>query len=330
MNNLLNYIPLLKVGCSKENYPLYSQSIYFDGETIRICNDDVYVCLNYQSDIRGCLNLFVLESVLKIAAKHREVEFVVANEHLTVHSPDGYTASLGIDSITDFPLQDMPETPLTEVTDDMLLALNDAILFNRPGGKAHNLYIYMDKEHIMATSNMRCFLSNVFTAVSEYVGINKKMLSVLDDTCMIGSYDNNTLIKFDSGFVKFTIDLLDGYPADKLLQFVNDSREGVLKLCNMGVLNEALSNLAPISQGEKVNMCTFSNTGNELTLKAQSMHGVIETKVDSELEVEYKTEINIDQIKNLPANYDVYVNPDDVKILYLKSTYGEIVVKENN
>jgi hypothetical protein len=73
MKRLLRYLPLLRIGSSKDDYPLYAQLIHF-GDTIRACNDETFISVdNFGIDVKGNTNLFVLDSVLNKLPDNYEV-----------------------------------------------------------------------------------------------------------------------------------------------------------------------------------------------------------------------------------------------------------------
>jgi hypothetical protein len=302
MKKLIRYLPILKVGCSRDDYPLYAQLVHL-GKTIRTCNDETFISVdNLGLDVKGNTNLFVLDSVINSLPENYEV---TQNEQFIEISANKFKTKLALLDI-DFPNFDNPSVHMVEIDESLLNKISTAYRFT---GEDLLSYIYVDQFGICGTSGHRTYTFSADLDLEEGLFLNKKILSVLEEGNSIGKDENgNTILDFGDGFGLFTVDLTDDYPINKIRSFVATQSKGLHELCNVIALQVAVERISHIFFGEKTHLITLVNKNNELRVVAESaMNGKAEAVVESELEDKFILTMNVEFLKHVPDRFDVFV-----------------------
>lgn len=312
-------IEILKLGASKKEFPHYCQYANFMEDKIRTCNGQVFVEINNPFEIEGCINLFILEDILKNCDNPQ-----IYQDNNSLKVEDGsFKSKLIVDSL------EFPDTP--DVNDIESIKLNglydilkEAIKF--VGDKLYS-YIYICNDCIIATNKSRCFFHKVELNLTTPIGVDTKIFSSLNKSSEIGVKDFNTVAVYDNGMVIFQASLLEDYPKDRVVKFINKSRSGVNKLCNVYALQTAVKKISPMLLNENSSVVELRNAGKKLQVCATSaINGVSSMSIDTEIEEEFKLHLNNKFLNNINIDYDIYINLENEDRLYLNNGISEIVL----
>jgi hypothetical protein len=322
MKDLLNFVKLLKVAVSNDNYPLYSSYLFSDGKTVRTCNNTAYVSLNYKAPFKGCVNFYVLEDILNNIGE--DAEYYQKDNQLKIVS-GSYENFLNIMDF-DFPDLNLPEgVELIDLTEEDLNMWRFATKYC---GKESLSPLYVDGEGTLATDGSRIFLNHKKWSIGNKLALTPKILSFVRPEFKLGADDRGNInIVFNGGYAKFIADKLDFYLDDRIRKFVNESSKDVKLLCNVAVLRDCAEKLAPIFHGEIESVANISNKDNKLEIIAtSSVNGRSNVIINSELKEEFAINMNLRFFGNIPFNFDVYVNPSKDDRLFLQDENGSRVV----
>ncbi len=313
-------ISVLKLGASKKEFPYYCQYADFTKDSIRTCNSRVYVEIDNPFDIEGDINLFVLDEILKNC---NEPEIYQDGTMLKIRDGN-YKTSLVIDDI-EFP--EMPEIENLELIglEDIYEILKEAIKFV---GSGLYSYIYLCNDCILATDKSRVFSHKLDLSLSQVVGIDKQILSALGENCKLGVRDNNTIVVYDSGVVRFQATILDNYPKSEIIKVMSKSKVNIEKLCNVYPLQQAVKKISPMLMNEQSSFIGLKNADKKLDVYVDSItNGISVMTIDSAVESKFEMSIDYTFFNNINIDYDVYVNEvENVDRLYLTNGKSDIVL----
>ena len=312
-------IPILKIGSSKGDFPPYCRYIKLYNNKIQACNGSEFVEIHKEHPFTGCINLYVLDDVLKNCSNPQ-----LTQEDDVLRIEEGsYKTKIIIDDI-EFPSLPNVKADMLEITEDLLTVLKTAIKFTGEGIKS---YIYLCNDYITSTDGSRCFFHKQEFNVSDSLGINKKILAVLSKDCSIGVQDSNTVVTFGDSRVVFSTALLTNYPNKKVVDGVKMSKKKVQKLCNVATLQDAVQKVIPMLVGELSSFVELKNKDNKLTVQVESVvNGISSMVIGSEIDDEFNLDMQSAYLTNIDYDYDVFVNVKNVDRLYLTNSFSEIVL----
>jgi len=320
MKNLKEIIPLLKLGTSNSDYPLYAQYLHSDGESVETCNDDVFIHLKYPLPFSGDVNLFVLDGVLK--ASPNDIETIIGKGKIVLKTAS-IASTLNIFNMP-FPKLEKPDVNFVDVTEDLLSALRLAMFYTSSSEALYST-VFLCAKYICATDKYRLYFKEIDINLDSPLSIDKTMLSVLTDNCRIGSAEGKVVVEYPDlgGYAIFSAYSADSYPAGVIQTTVILDTTKLQKLCNILVLQDAVNKLTPIFFGEKIPIIAISNKDKQISVVAESMiNGKATFESESKLEDEFELSINSTFFKNIPIDFDVFISKEHTNKLYL--TDGEM------
>jgi len=319
MKDLRKVLPLLKIGAGRGTYPIYCQYINSKDGKVSTCNGDEYVSVDQTLPFQGSINIFVLEDILK---NFDEFATKVKNGKLIISS-GSYSSFLNIADF-DFPVLKMPKIRMLTIDEDLLRILKEASNFV---GKDIYESVCITGTSIVATNRNRVFFHKRDTAVKEPIFLTRRMLSMLASNCKIGTQDNKIIISFDGGYIIAIGRIMDDFPLSKIEEFIEASKKGMVKLCNIAYMQDAKKKLSPIFFGELEQWISLKNNKKKLMLLAESnTNGTAEVVIPSEIEDKFGIDINANILKDVAIDFDVYVNLNRLDKLYLTNDETELVL----
>ncbi len=322
MKELINLLPLLKIGASKEPYPVYAQCLNSTGSQVQTCNNNVYVSLDCRLPFKGTANFFTLNGILEKLAERDFSSNVKEDKILVKTNNSQYSVSL---LNLDFPQKEAPEIDSVDLDEDLLQQLRIASKFT---GKEIYSYVYLFSDGILATNTTRMFYKQIkIPNIKKPVAINTKILSTLFDGCAVGSDENNnTVVFYPNGFAVFTVDNISYYPAEKILKFMETNEERQV-LCNILALREWFDSITPIFGMDKANYISVKKEGKKLVLSAESAaSGEAVMVQEVECTNDFRFLMDAGMLKDCPSSFDVKVGTGNLDRLVLSDGDGGVVV----
>ena len=316
MKKLLELLPILKLGTSTDNFPIYAQSLHITPEFLSTCNDDVSIRIKSHLDFSGDISFFVLNSILHKFQGNIDYEFLGETLFL---SSEGFNTSL---NVTDFGFPEIegptPDNFKITITDELESVIKLAINFI--GSKGIFSYVYMGKGNIIAADSSRVFLFEDNDLIKDCeVLLNSRILPLAVEGVKVGSYSNNTVVQFENGYAIFVVHDSDDYPTDNAKNYIKNSTENITRICNIAVIKDALEKVQHILFGEKEQVIYLSNKNSRLKIVAESaMNGISTYNADSDSDESFSIDMPISYFRKIPLNFDLFVeksNPRPDKII---------------
>lgn len=319
MNRLLELLPILNVGSSKHDFPVYAPYMHSAGSEVYTCNGSVFVKVDCNMLFTGDTNIHVLSSILNKAS---EPEISVDDNYIYITS-SGFRTKLNIVDVN-FPIIDEPEIDSIEVTEDLLDKLK---LASRFVGSAMYAYVFIGNGYIASSDKERVFLTRYETG-DEPIGVDTKITSFLQEGYELGvAQTKSTVVKFPSGYAIFTVDPIERYPLKKIAKFVNRTAKGSTMLFNMAVVADALEKLAPIFIGEKQPVLTISNADTTMFTAESIVNGISVVEYEgAQSNVQFELDIDPRQFRSIPISFNVYYNEEFNDRLYLAEDNIDLVI----
>jgi len=315
-------IKILKIGTTTSEYPYFCQHINFTEDRIQTCSGSVFVEMHDNPfPILGCVNIHVLEGILN----NCETPQITQNGGVLRIEDGPYKSDIMVDAL-EFPEQMKFKTDMIEITDEMLHVLKTAI---KHTGEGILSYIFIDRETILSTQNKKQVFYHAHEIpmhTDQFIGINKKIMTVLSKGVEIGSFEGNTIVKFSGGTITFKIALLDNFPKEDCLTRFKEQLK-LNKVCNIEKLQEAVKKVQSVLYGNKDKLVTLTNDNEILTIKAESIsHGESTVKIKSDFDQMFSINMKVSYLSGIDADYDVFITMFDPHFLYLKNGESEIVL----
>lgn len=313
---------ILKIGTTKGTFPYYCQHINFTEDNIQTCNGSVFVNIeDNKYPIEGCVNFNILESVLNNCETPQ-----IQQDGALLKIKDGpYSSEIIIDAL-EFPEFSPVDVDTIEITAELLYLLTSAMKYT---GEGLLSYVYMDSTHILATKDKQkafYYEHTIPMKTDQVIGINSKILSTLSEGVELGTYKDNTVVKFDGGQIIFKIALLNNFPKQELVDGVNN-KPLITKLCNIQPIQEAVKKVSSVLMNEQEKVIYIENKENLLTVKATSFsQGESTVKLNSELKEFFKIGMQVKFLSGIDLDYDVYVDLNKHGTLYLTNGESEILL----
>jgi len=323
MKNILEYMKILKAAASNDVYPIYSSYLFSDGVKLKTCNNSAYIEVTpaKPSNFKGYVNIFILEEILNMVAEDATFVFSEKESLLKVNS-GSFKTTLNI--VRDMGMPEIAQPDFSssiELDEETINLWKYAITYV---GRDSLSPLYIDSDGICATDGQRVFLSSDGYNIDGKLSINKKILSFLKEGYSIFSdTKGNINIGFPNGFAVFSTDSLELFPNQRIRTFAEDSLSDRKFLFNVAVLRDCADKIAPIFHGETENYCDLSNKDKEMKVSAFSpVNGSAEVVVNSELDAEFSINFNMKFIKNMPLEYDTFINLEKTDRLIFENDKG--------
>ena len=320
MKDFIEVLKLMRHASSKENYPLYAQYIKSTGTKLITCNNNSYIELNYKSPFTGCVNLFVLLDTLNTFDGNVEVED--GPDDVTIKTGSFKTNLLKVD--IDFPHVEEESVDFTPVDETYIETLKYAIKFV---GKENLAPLFIDKDGILASDSNKIFMNSIFSTNTR-TSLTSKIISFLKDGYQIGMDDKgNVIVEIPNGFAKFSTESLHLFPDTQIKEFMLSSKVGVKKVSNIAPIIDAASKLTPIFLNEQMTFIEMENADNILKMTGVSIvNGRSSVEIASEMSDAFTIAINVNFLKTIPYDFDVYVDVNDPKLLFLMNDSGSKII----
>lgn len=321
---LADAIRMLKIGTSKNDFPVYSQYVMSRGSYAFTYNLDVFVKVNYPFPWKGSVNLYVLEDTLK-SLKDAQYNIEQVEDSLVI-TAGSFKSNIAITSVSPDDDKVEPDIEYYTLDKDVIEFIAQAARF--VGGKIHQ-YIYLGDEDIIATDTESIYHALTNLSIKSPFGISRSILPLLSEGVKIGVDKNsNVAVNFGSGYALFSTDRMDTYPRNKLLDFLTKVSKKQQKICNFSYIGEAIKYLSPIFFGERERIVTLRNDGRSLVVSAETkVAGKSEYEIVSEMGDPFVMKLNINKFKNITYDYDVfYTDQSIISNILLDNGKSQIVI----
>jgi len=317
MKRIFENLQYLKLGTNTSDYPVYAQLLFSKDGDLITCNNSEYVCLHdVDFDLNGgAINLYVLENVLKLfdggigeyEIKDNKVVINKGNFKTELNISRMELPKLNFKKITVDPFQ---------ITEELLTALKKASFFTGAGILE---YIYLCEDFICATNGSRLMVIDNPTYQGEPIGISRKILSMLKVGDSVGTKDHNVIVYFKGGYVVFTVDKVDTYPAEKIKKFIDTAFKSVEELSDLDSLKGAFGLVEPVLFKETRKLVTMTN-GKEsmMSIQASSINGEAKSSIDSSSDKKFELVFDIDSVRGITDNYYLLIGKEVDKLLLCK------------
>ncbi len=322
MRDLVKYLPLLKAGASKENYPLYAQSLHVGQGFVSTCNDAAYIRVDYEMPMEfyGNVNLFVLETILK----------TLPDEFTITKDPDGIIIKAkGLiyrlnQADFEFPEFAKPDKGELEVDEGFLSILKAAVSFT---GDFEYEGIYVDGEGLIATNAQKLLLYNQPTGLKKPIVLTREIVNILDVGFKIGvEPSDNTVVTFPNGYAIFVTPHFSAFPADTIRSWGIGTLKDTQPLTSVSEFRGLLSQVAPIFFGEGKRLIRIENYNNTVEVSGESPYnGKAKAQCNSAIKDLWATKMDMDLFGAVPDGYDIHIKLG-VKDIMAKNEISEIIL----
>ena len=331
LREFVDILSLLLKAASKDTYPIYAQYVKSDGESLITCNNKSFIKINYEAPFLGCVNIYILYSILK--------KCVDTGVDTLLHVEGGKLIVTALQEKHNIQIiKTLPYPDLTINLSDRYYDLSDSLkskieFATKFVGKDMLSPVYLDKDVLMATDSHRAYSApSASTLVDLPISLTKDIISFLTspitEVSIRSDNKGNTIILFNLGYGIFTAESLDFYPKDKILETIKTSREETTLWCNVAGLAYAIEAVTPMFFGESLSHIELYNKENVLRVRAESgVNGESDVELKSSLKEEFTMLLDPRYIKSIPISFDAYINPKNTSKLYLNNgEYEEIVL----
>lgn len=312
-------LKVLRLGVTKGDYPVYGQYLHSTGKQLQTYNKSILVCIDHKAQFTGSTNFFVIENLLSNLDTY---DIKQEASHIIITS-DTLKSDLMIDDVGFPKIKNHSYKKGLFITEELLYILSTAIKFT---GDNYYKYVVITNKGIIATDTQRAFCYDKEIDVESDIFVDKIVISMLKVGHEI-NFDNNIFVKFDDGYIIFETDDVSGYDVDHIYNQVLNYSDSIVKLCNIQVLRDAIHKTSHVLYNENQKIINIFNKKKVLTVTAECYtNGVSSMEYKSELDNMYEGNFDMDKFDNLSLDYDVYVNLDNNKYLYLIGDDSEILI----
>jgi len=309
-------INTLKLGTTKQDYPVYGQYLHSTGKQVQTYNKEVLVCIDHELPFKGSTNFFVLENYLK-----NDYELEQDNDIINVKF-ENFKSKLVIDYVG-FPVINPPvyKNGLI-ITEELLYMLKYALNFT---GNDCYKYVIVTNKGIIATNKQKLIYFNKPLDIKSNIYVDKRIVNVLKEGYEINA-DENTFVKFEGGYMIFEIDDISELNINKIFTRILEYANNVTLLCNAAYFQDAIQKVSSVLFLETKKCIDIFNKKMNLMILAESCNGESSIEYKSGIKKRYESKFNINNFTNISLDYNVYVNLENQNYLYLKNENSEIVI----
>lgn len=317
MNNFIRYLPVLKLGSTKYNYPSYGSYLHSDSKSLETCNDKIFIHIDCNSPFVGDVNIFVLDDIIK---KVGEDVIIVQEEEKLKISKGRFSSVLEIEQ---FPFPDMkePEVELTKLDENTINTIKQALGFISTSDTKLS-YVFLGNGCIMASDKSKIFYKEL--DIKDLIGINKSIFPILHDGCKVGTEIYNTVVGFENGYGKFVVDPIRDFPYKKMREYINNSVEGIKPVCDIDILKDACNKIMPIFFNESKTFARIEgNSDGDILISASNrINGSVQEYIKGVSDFTFDISINISFFGGINNEYTVNIDPNCQDRLVLTNDNG--------
>ena len=311
-------LKLLRLGITKSDYPVYGQYLHSTGKQLQTYNKSILVCIDHKLPFKGSTNFFVIENLLTSLENYD----IKQDEGNIIVESDKFKSKLIIDDVGFPKIKDYNYKKGLFVTEDLLYILNTAIKFV---GDGRYKYVVITNRGVIATDSHKVYCYNKVIDVEQNIFLDKTVINMLGVGHEI-NFDDNIFVKFEGGYIIFEMDDISEYNIESIYAQILNYSNNVIKLCNVQVMHDAIQKVSHILFNESSKCINVFNKKKILTVAAESYaNGISSVEYKSELDSMYEETFNIAKFDNISLDYDIYVNLENNRYMYLKNEDSEII-----
>jgi len=317
-------IKMLKIGASKNDYPVYCQYVMSKGNYAFTYNNEVFVRVDFPFPWRGSVNIYVLDETLR-SLKDNAYNIEQVDDFLRITSGK-FKSDIAISSIVPDDEKIKPEIEYAILDKETIESIMAATKF--VGGKIYQ-YIYVDTNNVISTDTSSLFHAITSLQVKTPFGISKSIVPLLSEGVKIGvDKNNNVAVNFGTGYALFTTDSMASYPKKNVMNFLESTTKNTTKVCNFAYIGEALRYISPIFFGENEKILTLRNDGRVLKVSAETkVAGRADYEIVSEMGDAFEMRLDANKLKNITYDYDMYIGDQSkVPSIMLDNTKATIII----
>lgn len=329
---LYKKINILRLGATTKDFPMFGQYLHIEDNKLYTCNGDIYLCLDYETDLKGDINIHILNNILSMFYNNKDLKINKTNDKLLIQT-NNYKTELPIVDIS-FPYMNKPQIEYFSLTESIINIFKLALNFVTKEENSLRDILFIRNNIICSSDDTRVFYhKSDIDFGDDSFGVSRKLLPLLSDQVKIGVNALNTCVDFGNGYGIFSLFDMQKYPIDNIettLSVVQDESDYV---CNIAPVLDAVDKLQPIFYKEKEQILTCTNMHNKFTITATSaINGQSVVELDSRLDKRFIFNINLNKFKNIPISFDLYTkieNDKSVDYIYLKDNImnSEIIIR---
>jgi hypothetical protein len=323
MRDIIKYLPMLKAGTSKENYPLYAQYLHIEDGFVATCNDDAYVKVDFDMPFKGNVNLFVLETILKTLPDEYGVKEGVDIVKINAKGRD-YNLNNIQNNDLPFPEIPKPDIECLEIDEGLLSLMKSALSFV---GNMEYASVYIDDKGLVSTNGQRLLIYEQDTKLDTPILLSKEIISSLKEGYKIGA-SGNTVVEFPGGYAVFTTPHYSSYPAENIRDYAAKALADTEPLLNVGEFKELLAKVNPTFFGEGKRIIDISNSNGIIEVSGKSPYnGTAKASMSSMLQEDFDMTIDADHFTAVPDDYDLHVHLGSTDRIAAKNHVAEILLR---
>jgi hypothetical protein len=325
---ILRNLAISKIATTKKDYPICGSYVVSEKGKVVSSDASSYISLDATFPFEGAVNIFVLESLLNKCSGDMELEQQESEIKIKF---DNINTIINIGIGISIPSLSCPDVSKVSLTPEIISNLKTAVKFV---GK-DNLYqnVYFGDGILCATDRERVYLYKDETINSVPVMLSPKIISLLTETIQLGSIKGAIVLSWDkteetgAGYGLFSTTQVSGFSTDKIIKFVDNSKENLKFLCNFAVLKDALDKVKVMCVGEEDPVLQIKNEEGRLEITGGSyLNGFMKASYESGLKEKFEIELSFNLFSSISIDYDVYINLNQQDKLILTNGQSDIIL----
>lgn len=289
---------------------LYSAYLYSDGKEISTSSTDSYARFKTSFPFKGCVDFKLAESFLKDFDEGTTK--ITCEKDKIIIKKENLKTTLALQQF-DFPYIYVPDQQEIEITEELLTKLKQ---IGKIGGKNGTVKIKYDGLHYIDQFQY-CFIEHPMK-IDKPIYFQNKYLKILEEGCKIGLSKGNVVIGYEDGIFVFSehqLNMLNEKNINTGQKWIEELEQQNSIMTVQQIL-QITKEIDVILQNEYEKIITLKITGNTVSMTAKSFDGeaVYNSKLETPINKELETEINLKILKSLPIDAEMKIGDEGYKL----------------